>query len=33
VLGLRAKVTLVEPGSIERSAGKSRRVLDRREDT
>ena len=33
VLGLRAKVTLVEPGSIERSAGKSKHVLDRREDT
>jgi phenylacetate-CoA ligase len=33
VLGLRAKVTLVEPGSIERSAGKSKRVLDRREET
>ena len=32
VLGLRAKITLVEPGSIERSAGKSQRVLDRRED-
>ncbi len=32
VLGLRAKVTLVEPGAIERSAGKSKRVLDRREE-
>ena len=32
VLGLRAKVTLVETGSIERSAGKSIRVLDIRED-
>jgi phenylacetate-CoA ligase len=32
VLGLRAKITLVEPGSIERSAGKSKRVLDLRED-
>jgi len=32
VLGLRAKVTLVEPGSIERTAGKAKRVLDRRED-
>lgn len=31
VLGLRAKITLVEPGSIERSAGKSKRVLDLRE--
>ena len=32
VLGLRAKITLVETGSIERSAGKSTRVLDTRED-
>lgn len=31
VLGLRAKITLVEPGSIERSAGKTKRVLDLRE--
>jgi phenylacetate-CoA ligase len=30
VLGLRAKVTLVEPGAIERSAGKAKRVLDLR---
>jgi phenylacetate-CoA ligase len=30
VLGLRAKITLVEPGSLERSAGKSTRVLDKR---
>jgi len=30
VLGLRARVKLVEPGSIERSTGKTRRVLDRR---
>ena len=30
VLGLHARVTLVEPGAIERTAGKSRRVLDRR---
>jgi phenylacetate-CoA ligase len=30
VLGLRARITLVEPGSIERTAGKSRRVLDNR---
>lgn len=30
VLGLRVKVTLVEPGSIERTAGKSKRVLDLR---
>jgi phenylacetate-CoA ligase len=32
VLGLRAKITLVEPGSLERSVGKSTRVLDRRND-
>ncbi len=32
ILGLRARVVLVEPGTIERTAGKSRRVLDRRED-
>jgi phenylacetate-CoA ligase len=31
VLGLRARVTLVEPGAIERSAGKSKRVLDLRD--
>ena len=31
VLGLRARVTLVEPGAIERSVGKSKRVLDRRD--
>jgi phenylacetate-CoA ligase len=31
VLGLRARVTLVEPGAIERSAGKSKRVLDMRD--
>jgi phenylacetate-CoA ligase len=30
VLGLGAKVTLVEPGTIERSVGKAKRVLDRR---
>ncbi len=30
VLGLRAKITLVEPGTIERTAGKSKRVLDLR---
>ena len=30
VLGLHAKVTLVESGSIERTAGKSKRVVDRR---
>ena len=31
VLGLRARVTLVEPGAIERTAGKAKRVLDLRE--
>jgi len=31
VLGLRAKITLVEPGSIERSTGKTTHVLDLRE--
>ena len=31
VLGLRAKITLVEPGSIERSQGKSVHVLDKRD--
>lgn len=30
VLGLRVKVTLVEPRTIERTAGKSKRVIDRR---
>jgi phenylacetate-CoA ligase len=30
VLGLRARITLVEPGTIERTAGKSQRVLDLR---
>jgi phenylacetate-CoA ligase len=30
LLGLSAKVTLVEPGTIERSAGKAKRVLDLR---
>jgi len=29
-LGISAKITLVEPDSIERSAGKARRVVDRR---
>lgn len=29
-LGISARVTLVEPGSIERSSGKARRVIDRR---
>jgi phenylacetate-CoA ligase len=32
VIGLNVKVTLVEPGSIERTAGKSQRVLDNREN-
>lgn len=31
VLGLNVKVTLVEPGSIERTAGKAKKVLDQRE--
>ncbi|MDZ4065045.1 MAG: phenylacetate--CoA ligase [Coriobacteriia bacterium] len=31
VLGLQVKVTLVEPGTIERTAGKAQRVLDTRE--
>ena len=31
VIGLHVKVTLVEPGTIERTAGKAQRVLDRRE--
>ena len=31
VLGLRAKITLVEPGAIERTAGKAKRVLDKRD--
>ena len=30
VLGISAKITLVEPDAIERSAGKARRVIDRR---
>ncbi|MDO8848417.1 MAG: phenylacetate--CoA ligase [Coriobacteriia bacterium] len=30
-VGLHAKVTLVEPGTIERTAGKARRVIDRRQ--
>jgi phenylacetate-CoA ligase len=32
VIGLNVKVTLVEPGSIERTAGKAQRVLDQREN-
>ena len=31
VLGLRARVTLVEPGAIERTAGKAKRVVDLRD--
>jgi phenylacetate-CoA ligase len=31
VLGLRAKITLVEPGSLDRSMGKTTHVLDLRE--
>jgi phenylacetate-CoA ligase len=30
VLGIRAKVTLVEPRTIARSEGKAKRVVDRR---
>lgn len=30
VLGLSPKVTLVEPGTIERNAGKARHVIDNR---
>jgi phenylacetate-CoA ligase len=33
VVGLHAKVTLVEPGTIERTAGKAKRVIDRRQLT
>jgi phenylacetate-CoA ligase len=29
-LGIHARVKLVEPGSIERSTGKAKRVVDRR---
>ncbi len=32
VIGLHVKVTLVEPGTIERTAGKAKRVLDKREE-
>ncbi|MGB4441238.1 MAG: phenylacetate--CoA ligase [Coriobacteriia bacterium] len=31
VVGLHAKVTLVEPGTIERTAGKAKHVIDRRQ--
>jgi phenylacetate-CoA ligase len=31
VLGIHARIKLVEPHSIERSMGKARRVIDRRE--
>jgi phenylacetate-CoA ligase len=30
VLGIHARIKLVEPGSIERTAGKARRVIDNR---
>jgi len=30
VLGLNVKVTLVEPGTVERTAGKARHVIDNR---
>jgi phenylacetate-CoA ligase len=30
VLGLSVKVTLVEPGTVERTAGKAKRVMDNR---
>ena len=33
LIGLSAKVTLVEPGTIERSVGKAKRVLDLRKKT
>jgi len=33
VLGIRAKVTLVEPKTIERSLGKAKRVIDLREES
>jgi phenylacetate-CoA ligase len=31
VLGIQARIRLVEPGRIERSTGKARRVIDRRD--
>ena len=31
VLGIRARIRLVEPRTIERSLGKARRVIDKRE--
>ncbi len=30
ILGISAKITLVEPSTIERSAGKAKRVIDKR---
>ena len=30
IIGLNAKITLVEPGTIERSSGKAKRVIDLR---
>ena len=32
IIGIDAKVTFKEPGSIERSEGKARRVVDLRKD-
>ena len=32
VLGISAKITLVEPRSLPRSEGKAKRVIDRRQD-
>jgi phenylacetate-CoA ligase len=32
VLGLRVRVRLMEPGSIERSLGKAKRVIDQRKE-
>jgi len=31
-IGLKMKIKLVEPGSIERSEGKAKRVIDQRQD-
>jgi phenylacetate-CoA ligase len=30
VLGIRVKVTVVEPGTVPRSEGKAKRIIDRR---
>jgi len=32
LIGLSAKITFVEPGAIERSMGKAKRVIDLREN-